>query len=76
MRELNEKEMEMVAGGDGFALGGGRYISTTRMITGGLGVVGAVDVGYRAGFAIGTGIEAATGGSISRALGGFAYERS
>lgn len=78
MRELTMDETKMVAGGDGFVLGGGRYISGTRLITGGLGVVGAVDVGYRAGYAIGTGIDAAsgalTGSRFSERLGGLAYD--
>lgn len=56
MRELTQDEMAQVVGGDGFVLGAGKYISTTRVVTGGLGVVGAVQVGYDVGFAIGTGI--------------------
>lgn len=72
MRELTLDEMEIVAGGDGFHLGGSKYLSTTRVVTGGLGIVGAVDVGFRAGYAIGTGLNMATdamfGKTVTQAL--------
>ncbi len=77
MRELTEQEMEMVVGGDGIALPGGNYISTTRTITTGLGVIGAIDVGWRIGSAIGAGVNYAyargTGGDLAHDLGGMAY---
>lgn len=80
MRELTQDEMAQVVGGDGFVLGGGAYISSTRLVTGGLGIVGAVDVGYRAGYAIGTAVNAGTdamfGSTLSEMMGGFAYNVS
>ena len=60
MRELTQDEMRQVSGGDGMAIPGGSYLSTTRAITGGLGVVGAIDVSYRIGHALGDGINWAT----------------
>jgi hypothetical protein len=80
MRELNEKEMEMVAGGDGIHLGGNGYISNTRAVTGKLGALGAATLAFDVGYAIGTGLNMLTdsmyGTSTSEQIGGAVYENS
>ena len=80
MRNLTEDEINQVSGRDGFYLGGNSYVSTTRLVTGALGIVGAASVAFEAGYLIGTGLNNATGAmygtSTSEAIGGYFYENS
>lgn len=80
MRELTEQETGLVFGGDGMQLPGGGYVSTTRVITNGLGVIGAGATAYNAGKLVGAGInygyEAMTGSSLAHDAGGWMYRNS
>ncbi len=74
MRELTQEEIVEVSGGDGLKLPGGGYISTTRGILNGLGVVGAASTAFSVGYTIGTGINY----TLERndiSLGGWAYDK-
>ena len=80
MRELTEQEAGMVFGGDGIVLPGGNYISTTRTVLNGFGIMGAVSAGFAIGDTIGNGInygyEMATGGSLAHDAGHWLYNNS
>ncbi|MEQ8313184.1 MAG: hypothetical protein RL839_04560 [Gammaproteobacteria bacterium] len=70
----------MVFGGDGIVLPGGSYVTTTRTVLNGIGIVGAVSAGFKIGDTIVNGIhfgyEMATGESLAHDAGHWLYNNS